>query len=461
MSLNPIATSEGSRAQMRPFLIAWMFCTVFYFLEYAIRSAPAVMIPELAQLFGVSTVGVSTIVGAYYYTYAATSLVAGVLLDHYGAKYVIPAGTFILACGCVAFALPHPLAGDIGRLLQGAGSAFAFTGAVYLASHGLPAQRLATAIGVTQCLGMLGGSVGQIAVGPLVKGMMTVPAFWHVSGLLVFAVALLLVWITPKEQRIEAAVSSAPGILKPYKIVFSNPQSYLCGVVSGLLFAPTTIFDFVWGVRYLQEDIDFPYRSAVFAVSMVPFGWVIGCPLLGWLADHWRRRKPALALGTLIMLICVLQLAFLPMLAPTWVTLLTFGIGSGAAMIPYSIIKEANPDCVKGSATGAMNCLTFSVTAVLGPIFASYFGKSLGTTLDHAMHLHHTHLFWIAIIGLALILTLFLEETGTPRPPQPSALQRRRLQENRGDLRSAPSAYTRLRTPVRSRTPTEAMIKRG
>ena len=416
MGQHTVAGSEGLRAQMRPFLIAWMFCTIFYFLEYAIRSAPAVMIPELAQLFGVPTVGVSTIVGTYYYTYAATSLVAGVLLDHYGAKYVVPAGTFILACGCVLFALPHPLAGDIGRLLQGAGSAFAFTGAVYLASHGLPAQRLATAIGVTQCLGMLGGSIGQIAVGPLVKGVITVPVFWYVSGLLVFVVALLLVWITPKEQRVEAAASPAAGILKPYKVVFSNPQSYLCGIVSGLLFAPTTIFDFVWGVRYLQEDIDFPYRSAVFAVSMVPFGWVIGCPLLGWLADHWRRRKPALALGTLIMLLCVLQLAFLPTLAPTWVTLLTFGIGSGAAMIPYSIIKEVNPDRVKGSATGAMNFLTFSVTAVLGPIFASYFGKSLGTTLDHAMHLHHTHLFWISIIGLALILTLFLKETGATAP---------------------------------------------
>ena len=412
MSPIPQAMSESLRAQMRPFLIAWMFCTIFYFLEYAIRSAPAVMIPELAQLFAVSTVGVSTIVGTYYYTYAATSLVAGVLLDHYGAKYVIPAGTVILACGCAAFALPHPLAGDIGRLLQGAGSAFAFTGAVYLASHGLPAQRLATAIGVTQCLGMLGGSIGQIGVGPLVKGVITVPTFWYGSGLLVFLVALLLVSITPKEQRVDAAASSAAGILKPYKVVFSNPQSYLCGVIAGLLFAPTTIFDFVWGVRYLQEDIDFPYRSAVFAVSMVPFGWVIGCPLLGWLADHWRRRKPALALGTLIMLMCVLQLAFVPTFAPTWITLLTFGIGSGAAMIPYSIIKEVNPDRVKGSATGAMNFLTFSVTAVLGPIFARYFGKSLGTTLDHAMHLHHTHLFWISIIGLALTLTLFLKETG-------------------------------------------------
>ena len=407
------ALPAPSRVQMRPFVIAWLCCTVFYFLEYAIRSAPAVMIPELAQNFGVSTVGVSAIVGIYYYTYAATSLVAGVLLDHYGAKYVIPAGTFILACGCVLFALPHPLAGDIGRLMQGAGSAFAFTGAVYLAAHGLPAQRLATAIGVTQCLGMLGGSAGQIVVGPLIKGVMTVSAFWYLSGLVVLIVALFLVVITPKEQRLENAASSASSILKPYIVVFSNPQSYLCAVIAGLLFAPTTILDFVWGVRYLQEDSYFPYRSAVFAVSMVPFGWVIGCPLLGWLADHWRRRKPALALGASVMLICILQLTFLPTLAPTWVTLLTFGIGSGAAMIPYSIIKEVNPDRVKGSATGAMNFLTFSVTAVLGPIFASYFGKSLGTTLDHAMHLRHTHLFWIAIIVLALILTTLLKETGT------------------------------------------------
>jgi len=66
---------------------------------------------------------------------------------------------------------------------------------------------------------------------------------------------------------------------------------------------------------------------------------------------------------------------------------------------------------VKGSATGAMNFLTFSVTAVLDPMFARYFGKSLGTTLDHAMHLHNTNLLWMAIIPLALILTLFLKET--------------------------------------------------
>ena len=42
-------------------------------------------------------------------------------------------------------------------------------------------------------------------------------------------------------------------------MVFRNPQSILCGVIAGLLFIPTTIFDMIWGVRYLQEARGFDY----------------------------------------------------------------------------------------------------------------------------------------------------------------------------------------------------------
>ena len=59
------------------------------------------------------------------------------------------------------------------------------------------------------------------------------------------------------------------------------------------------------------------------------------------------------------------------------VACLIFGIASGAAMIPYTIIKEVNPDEVKGSATGAINFLTFGVTALIGPIFADLLGKGI------------------------------------------------------------------------------------
>ena len=37
-------------------------------------------------------------------------------------------------------------------------------------------------------------------------------------------------------------------------------------------------------------------------------------------------------------------------------------------MIPYTIIKEANRPEHKGTATGVINFLNFSVTALLGPV---------------------------------------------------------------------------------------------
>jgi MFS family permease len=80
----------------------------------------------------------------------------------------------------------------VGRLLQGAGAAFAFVGAVYLASHGFPARYLATAIGFTQCLGMLGGSAGQFGVAPLVHGVMSWQQFWLYSGILALVIMVAM-----------------------------------------------------------------------------------------------------------------------------------------------------------------------------------------------------------------------------------------------------------------------------
>jgi hypothetical protein len=48
---------QVTRSTIRPYVIAWVFSLVFYFLAYAIRSSPAVMIPELARAFGVTPGG--------------------------------------------------------------------------------------------------------------------------------------------------------------------------------------------------------------------------------------------------------------------------------------------------------------------------------------------------------------------------------------------------------------------
>jgi len=420
MTTQPITASSmsygaSSASRVRAFQFAWALGLLFYFLEYAARSAPAVMIPHLSQAFGTTAVGVSAILGAYYYTYSMSSLIAGAALDRVGAKKAVPIGIFILAVGCLLFSVSSMTAGYAGRLLQGAGSAFAFTGAVYLATHGFSARWLATAVGVTQCLGMLGGAAGQFVVGPMLERGVAWQTVWNSLGAGSLAIGVLLFAITPAETRPPSASSGWTSVLRPYAVVFRNPQSYLCGLVAGLLFAPTTIGDMTWGVAFFQRERMMSYHDAVVTGSLVPLGWVIGCPLLGWLADKIGRRKPVLIGGAAVMLLSAAAIAFTTSHTAAAVGCVVFGIASGAAMIPYTIIKEVNPDEVKGSATGGINFLTFGVTAVLGPIFANHFGKGIASASNHIAHFRETGLFWIASIILAILLSVFLRETGHAR----------------------------------------------
>jgi MFS family permease len=388
----------------RTAVIAWLITAVYYFFQYTLRSAPAVMMPQLSDAFGLTTMGVASLVGLFYYGYSPFSLVAGVALDRLGARSVVPIGAATVGVGALLFATGNNEAASVGRFLQGAGGVFALVGAVYIATTNFPASKAATFIGATQMFGMAGGSAGQFAVGPMISSGLTWSTFWigmGIGGLVISGVLYLL--------------------LPPAKP--PNPQSILCGMIAGLLFIPTTIFDMVWGVRYLQEAHGFDYGSAVMRSATVPVGWIIGCPLLGWLSDRIGRRKPVIAAGAVVLLACLAWILYGPTgVFPPYVVGLTAGLASGAAMVPYTVIKEANPPNVSGTATGVVNFLNFTFSALLGPVFGwilvSVSGGASSMTLDH-YQMTFTPLMYG--VGIAIVLTFLLRETGPAVRPQAAA----------------------------------------
>jgi MFS family permease len=88
------------------------------------------------------------------------------------------------------------------------------------------------------------------------------------------------------------------------------------------------------------------------------------------------------------------------------------GIASGAAMIPYTVIKEANRPEHSGTATGVINFVNFSLTALLGPIFASRLMASSGGGERGIDHYQATFTPLLYGVALAVLLTVMLRETG-------------------------------------------------
>jgi sugar phosphate permease len=231
-----------------------------------------------------------------------------------------------------------------------------------------------------------------------------------VAGLVI---GVLLYLLLPTEQTVRQG-SWMRDAARAMATVFRNPQSILCGMIAGLLFIPTTIFDMIWGVRYLQEAHGYEYASAVIRSATVPMGWIIGCPLLGFVSDRLGRRKPVIAGGALVLLACLAWVLYGPTdVLPRYVLGTLLGVASGAAMLPYTVIKEANPPEMSGTATGVVNFLNFTFSALLGPVFGWILRAVAGgegpMTLEHYQAAFEPLLYGV---GLAILLTFVLRETG-------------------------------------------------
>ncbi len=394
-------------------VVVWVLTSVFYFYQYAMRSAPAVMMPQLSEAFGLSALGVASIVGLFYYGYSPFSLVAGAAMDRLGPRKLVPFAAIIVGIGALLFATGNANVASVGRFMQGAGGVFALIGAVYIATKNFPASQAATLIGATQMFGMAGGSAGQFVVGPMIGGGLSWSRFWIGMGIAGLLIGAVLYFLIPSEQASERG-GGISVIAKGFAVVFKNPQSILCGLIAGFLFIPTTIFDMIWGVRYLQEAHGLEYGDAVMRSASVPFGWIIGCPLLGFISDRIGRRKPVIIGAAMVLLLCLVLILYGHVdRFPPYILGLVMGIASGAAMIPYTVIKEANPPQYGGTATGVVNFLNFTFSALLGPAFGWLLAHVSGGGPRMERSDYQTT-FTPLLYGvlIAMVLAMMLKETG-------------------------------------------------
>jgi MFS family permease len=352
-----------SSATMRRLLLLVCSITLADTMLYA---ALVPLLPHYAEEFGLSKGQAGLLVGAYAGGALLGALPGGLAAARFGPKRAVLAGLAVMAVASLGFGFADD-AVTLGaaRLVQGAGSALSWAGALAWLVAGTPAGRrgemLGTAIGAAIFGALLGPALGAVAerVGPE-------PTFIGVAALAL----VLAVWAfqTPSVEtetqspRALASAVRAPVVLGALWLMVL--PALLFGVVAVLV--PLELGRAGWSAAAI---------AAVF-ITAAAIEMVVA-PLLGRFSDRRGRLLPvrfALTGGVLVSV--ALALADGP--APIVVLLVAASISFGAFWAPAMALLSEGAERIglaQGLAFGLMN-------AAWGA--GNWVGPSLGGTLADA-----------------------------------------------------------------------------
>lgn len=407
-------------------LIPWLICglgALYYCYEYLLRISPSVMTHDLMRMYDLTATQVGVFSAYYYHAYVPMQIIVGLLMDRYGPRRLLTIACMFCAFGTFLFASGYSLAvAEVGRFLVGFGSAFAFVGALKLATIWLPPNRFALVSGIITCLGMVGAMIGDIILRSFVDqaGWQTTIYTSAVVGVVLTAV----IWAVVRDSKSSTVKfhthsldfrGLCAGLWKAVK----NPQIWLNGLVGLLLYLSLSAFAELWGIQYLEQAHGFSKTQAANANSLIFLGWAVGGPMWGLLSDFFRRRCMPILLASAVAVVLVCIILYMPGLSFVQLNLLLFAFGllSSVQILVFAIAREATSMKITGTAIA----LTNTFVMIGGNVFQPVVGKLLdmnwaGTIIDGVrVYSPEAYQFALALmpigIALAFVITFFIRET--------------------------------------------------
>lgn len=412
--------------------LIWGCAALFYCYQFMLRVSPGVMAEDLMASFNVDACALGTIVGFYYYTYAALQIPIGTLMDRFKPRRMLTFAAILCSLGTLVFSSADSLyIAAIGRSLIGAGSAFAFLSCLKLGTLWFPSQKLPLVVGMTLLLGTLGGSAGY-PMGWLVEVSGWRQALWLIA-FAGFGIAFLG-WSIVRDKAPESLEEEIlkshgdekhraheGGILKNVIEVMRKPQSWFIALYGFLMYIPLSGFADLWGPPFLISTYKLDKATVGAIISAMYIGIGLGAPLFPFLCDRLKAYKPTVfiaAFGALIFLTAALYLPDLPL----WllgIFLFLTGVFLGGQFLGFSMTCALNPLSASATAGGFHNMMCM----ISGVIFQPFIGWLLdyswkGSYMDGIRaYTPSDYTFALSSITISLIIAciivFFIEEKYT------------------------------------------------
>jgi MFS family permease len=350
--------------------IFWGVAAMFFLYEYFLRVLPSVILDDLGDAFHATPVELSAAVAVYLWVYAPLQLIVGGLFDRFGAKFLVAGAALICGGGGLLFSMAGGLNSvGIAQGLMGVGSAFAFVGAIYVATVWFPPSRLAVIAGITVAVGMLGQVIGQT---PMVDAVAEFG--WRrvvmMTGWVGVALAVVLLVAVPRRpnwfhDRFKGEDDVKFTILGGILRVLATGKLWIVGLISAILFLPLSVIAALWGNTFMETAGAYTAEQASFATIMLAVGWLIGCPMVGIVSDRMGSRRWPLIIGSVGGGICMLLFLWPTMFGyyGLLALMLIGGIFTSTQVICFAVAMELAPKALRGTATACTNFITMLIAA--------------------------------------------------------------------------------------------------
>ncbi len=344
-----------------------------FFFSFFYRTSPAVISPYLLRDFSLGAEKLGLLSSIFFIVFAVAQIPLGPALDFIGPRKVVAVLGTLGALGSLTFALaPSYEVCLLGRGLTGLGMSCMYMGTLTIVANWYPPRQFATLTGIVSSLGNAGALTATIPLALLAGSLGWRGSFHLFAALNLLLAVLAWVIIRDRPARVANQPVLSPGhfsLGKAFRAVLETSTFWFIAILNFFTAGSFLAFQGLWGGPFLMDGFELSPVEAGSVLSMIAFGYIIGCPLTGMISDRLVPSRKTLTLIILSMyLVPLLSLSFF--LGPgrnffLFPVFFSIGLFASGLVLSISHLKELFPSRIVGTALSLNNLFAIGGAGIL------------------------------------------------------------------------------------------------
>ncbi|WKD57303.1 putative sulfoacetate transporter SauU [Corynebacterium capitovis DSM 44611] len=386
-------TGQNPREQLTSQAITvWLGAVLVYIAAICGRTSFGVAGVDAIERFNVDASRIAVFTAVQVGVYALAQIPVGVLIDRLGSRFMIVAGSLVMAVGQVILGLTdsYPVA-IFARVLIGAGDSTAFLSALRLLPFWFPLKHTPLFTQLTASLGQLGQFLSAIPFLALLHAQGWTISFVSLgaAGALIGIVAAIAVADSPesnalsraeKAERAASAKASREPVSAVLAAVMRSPLCWEAFCIHGFSMFFMLNFTLLWGMPLMTLGMGLTPAQGGAALTVYTVATMLSAPVLGPLSARAGKNRD-LAAAAIATVHCAVWVWFFLSSEPRGYAfilalMVLLGFATPTSNFGFDTVREELPRSIVATGTGLGNMGGFTAAMLSSQV--------VGIILDHS-----------------------------------------------------------------------------